>query len=371
MSAANDVDVGRLRAELEQLRHELRATQDQLRSLIDRNADAIVVVDAETGLVRFANPAAGRLFSRPAEQLVGSELGLPLLVDETTEIDIVGAVGPGVAEMRVVSTEWGRQPALLAVLRDITERKRAAQEREELFKAQLARAEAERALQEREEFMAMASHELKTPVSTLAATAQLLQRLLDRQEQLDAATLRRNLDRLHEGSRRLVRLIDHLLDFSRISTGGLAIVREAADLSALAQSVVAAFQLTTTKHTIEFRGPETLETAVDPMRIEQVVTNLVDNAIKYSPDGGAIEVELTRQDSEAHLSVRDHGVGIPPERLGRLFERFYRAHPQQHVSGMGLGLFISQHIAQLHGGSIEAESPSDGGSRFTVRLPLV
>src|SRR4051812_32138671 len=202
---------------------ELATLKEQLRSLIDRNADAIVVVD-DGGIVRFANPAAERMFGRRVAQLLGTPLGLPMVVGETTEIDILSTgEGTVVAEMRVVETEWEREPALLAVLRDITERKHAEQERALLLEEQLARAQAEQALRERDEFMALASHELKTPVSTLSATAQLLHRQLERQQQLSPDQLSRALERVHDQSRRLARLIDHLLDVSRINAGKLTI----------------------------------------------------------------------------------------------------------------------------------------------------
>jgi signal transduction histidine kinase len=101
-----------------------------------------------------------------------------------------------------------------------------------------------------------------------------------------------------------------------------------------------------------------------------VLTNLLDNAIKYSPDGGPIEVALDQCASGSHeLSVRDHGIGIPPEKRARIFDRFYQAHADGYRSGMGLGLYISRQIVQLHGGELLAEFPPDGGSRFIVRLP--
>ncbi|GAC1325849.1 MAG: hypothetical protein NVSMB2_24620 [Chloroflexota bacterium] len=359
-----------LEAELEQRTRELVATQAQLHSLIERNADAIVVVD-EQGICQFVNPAAERLFRRRADALLGSALGLPLVVGETTDIDIVGE-GSGVAEMRVVETIWQGAPALLAVIRDITDRKRAEQEREQLFLEQTARAQAEEALRERDDFLALASHELKTPVATLSATAQLLHRQIERQGSLDPDQQRRALERLHEQSRRLSILVEHLLDVSQINSGKLSVTRLRADLCALVSDVVTARQLTATHHRLVVRGPEHLEIDVDPVRVGQILTNLIDNAVKYSPDGGAIEIELHCDEASgtARISVRDHGIGIPLERRSRLFERFYRAHADGHVSGMGLGLFITHHLVELHGGDIEADSPADGGARFTVSLPL-
>lgn len=353
-----------------ELARELEATREQLRNLIERNGDAIVVVDS-AGLVRFANPAASNLFRRKPEDLVGAQLGMPAVAGETTEIDILGQGDEfAVAEMRVVETEWGGEHARLAVLRDITERKRAELQREQLFQERVARAEAEEALRERDEFLALASHELKTPAAILSATAQLLQRQLVRQGTLEPEQLARALDRVREQSQRLARLVDHLLDVSRINSARLTIQLLPADLAGLVAEVVAACQLTTTRHTLVMTGPASVPAVIDHDRISQVVTNLLDNAIKYSPAGGLIEIDLSVADEEACLTVRDHGVGIPEERRDKLFERFYRAHEDEHFSGMGLGLFVTRHVVELHGGSISADSPPDGGARFTVRLPL-
>ena len=114
--------------------------------------------------------------------------------------------------------------------------------------------------------------------------------------------------------------------------------------------------------------------SIDPLRIEQVVTNLIDNAIKYSPEGGQIDIDLGCDEVEnsPRITVRDRGVGVPPEHRPHIFDRFYQAHaggPLTSMAGMGLGLYISRQIVELHGGSIQAEFPEDGGTRFVVRLP--
>lgn len=108
---------------------------------------------------------------------------------------------------------------------------------------------------------------------------------------------------------------------------------------------------------------------VDPLRLEQVVSNLIDNAIKYSPDGGPIEIELNQADNTIGLSVTDRGLGIAPEHRDGLFKRFYQAHEGKYYGGLGIGLYISRQIIELHGGEIYAEFPPNGGSRFVVALP--
>lgn len=359
-----------LREQLGHRTRELQVSEERFRNLITRNVDAIVLIDGH-GTVRFANPAAERLFQRSADQLVGSVFGFPLLAGETTELDVLGPTGTSaVAEMRVVETEWEGDHALLAVLRDITDRKRVEEERAERIREQAARHEAERALQERDVFLAVASHELKTPISTLSATAQLLKRRLSRTGGLDPDQVQESLKHIDEQSRRLTRLISHLLDVSRLNANRLELDRVRVDLAGLVRDAVSRSQSTTTCHALLLSAPERLEALVDPLRVEQVVTNLLDNACKYSPAGGSIEVELRGVDPTARLSVRDHGVGIPPERRARIFDRFYQAHSEGYLSGMGLGLYISREVVEQHGGRIWVEFPDDGGSRFVVELPL-
>jgi signal transduction histidine kinase len=118
------------------------------------------------------------------------------------------------------------------------------------------------------------------------------------------------------------------------------------------------------------RVPERVEAVVDPLRVEQVLANLLGNALKFSPAGSPVEVELSADgDGVARLAVRDRGVGVPPERRDRLFEPFQQAHGEGYGGGMGLGLYVSRQIAELHGGAVRAEFPPDGGSRFVVELP--
>src|SRR5205085_3489556 len=118
------------------------------------------------------------------------------------------------------------------------------------------------------------------------------------------------------------------------------------------------------------RAPEQVPASVDPVRLEQVVTNLVDNALKFSPADAPVEVEVgAAGEGTVRIAVRDHGPGVPPERRARLFERYYQADEAASQGGMGLGLYVSRHLVESHGGSITLESPEDGGARFVVILP--
>ncbi len=233
-----------------------------------------------------------------------------------------------------------------------------------------ARQEAEVAVRQRDEFLSIAAHELKTPLTSLSGQAQLALRRLRRSSEIDHDRMMRTMEVIAGQSNRLTMLLNQLLDVSRLEAGKLSIDRMSTDLSALVTSVVSSIQPSTDAHTISVTAPATLEAWIDPLRIEQVVTNILDNAIKYSPAGGDILVTLSEsEDGSIELSIRDHGIGISPEKQAQIFERFYQANVADHTSGLGLGLFITRQIVELHSGQVTAEHPADGGSRFVVRLP--
>lgn len=248
---------------------------------------------------------------------------------------------------------------------EIVERQRA----EERLRAALAAAED--ALRARDEFISIAAHELKTPVTSLSGFAQLALRQFERAGQLDSEHAARALRTIAGQGAKLSRLISQLFDISQLQAGRLTLEQQPVDLVALVGQVVGDARGWSGRHALTLTAPVALEAWADPLRLEQVLTNLLDNAIKYSPAGGPIEVALTRSAEDAvELSVRDHGLGIPSEKRDRIFERFYQAHRDRHRSGLGLGLFISREIVDLHGGEIRAEFPPDGGVCFVVRLPL-
>jgi signal transduction histidine kinase len=275
-------------------------------------------------------------------------------------------------EMRHVPIrdEAGALAAVEGIARDITERKRAEEQRAQLLeREQAARAEAE-AVRLREAFLAVAAHELKTPVTSLRGFTQLLIRQLDRAGSVDPLLVRRALQVFDRQSEKLARLAAQLLDASQMEVGKLLLDRSPTDITRLVEGVVAAARLTTERHALRVCAPSPAWALVDAPRIEQVVANLVDNAVKYSPDGGTITVAVRWPAPDTvQLTVRDHGIGIPPEHRPWIFDRFYQAHTGQHLSGVGLGLYIARQVVELHGGRIRAEHPSDGGTRFIVTLP--
>jgi len=234
-----------------------------------------------------------------------------------------------------------------------------------------AHTEAEAAVRARDEFLAGAAHELKTPVTNLRGFAELALRRLDREGMPGAQRLRHILETFDQQSERLANLIAELLDVAAVEAGELELRRQETDLVSLTQEVVAREQARSGREIRLTHAPGPLPAMIDRERIALVLTNLLDNAVKFSPKGRPIEVEITLTDPEhVRIAVRDWGPGIPPERRALLFTRFYQAQAGRPFSGVGLGLYFSRCIVELHGGHIKAEFPEDGGSRFIITLPL-
>jgi two-component system, sensor histidine kinase and response regulator len=231
-------------------------------------------------------------------------------------------------------------------------------------------------------FLSMASHELKTPLTSISGLAQVLLRRMQRR--LDAGPpsneewnveQKAHLDRLellNSQTARLGRLVDELLDVSRIESGKLEFNFEEVDIGSLVQDVASRLQMATLSHTIKVDVSGSGSTLMaDKDHLEQVLDNLVSNAIKFSPDGGEIDVRVRDQQGVVMLSVHDPGVGIPKHQLEAVFGLFYQAEDpvSRRTGGMGLGLYISKEIVTRHGGRIWAESEPGQGSTFFIALP--
>jgi signal transduction histidine kinase len=235
-----------------------------------------------------------------------------------------------------------------------------------------ARHEAERAVLARDTFLSVASHELKTPLTSLYGNAQLLQRRLARGAQVGERE-RDNVNAIVAQTRRLAKLIDDLLDHTRIREGRLEIQRVPLDLAEIVKGVAAELGPTLVRHTLSLDlPPAPLPILGDATRVEQMLVNLIGNAVKYSPQGGAVEVSAERAEPWALVRVRDHGIGIPAAAQAQLFGQFYRAPNavSKHISGMGIGLYIVKELVERHGGTIAVESKEGEGSSFTLLLPI-
>ena len=239
--------------------------------------------------------------------------------------------------------------------------------------ASLARtAAAEAAVRLRDEFLGVAAHELRTPLTSLRGYAQLLINQAERHGEVDPAKLARSLKTIDRQSAKLCELIDQLLDVSRLQARNLALERQALDLSELTREVAGALQPLTPGFTLVVQAPRPVPIVADRLRLEQVLVNLVNNAARHAGVGDRIDIEVMgpeRDGGPAMLAVRDYGVGIPAEYRDRVFERFYQLGPESKAGGLGLGLYITRQIVELHGGRVRAECPPDGGTRFLVSLP--
>lgn len=225
----------------------------------------------------------------------------------------------------------------------------------------------------RDQFVAIASHELRTPVTSIRGYAQLLARQAQK-GMLDPERVTRQTGQIITQTARLTSLISDLLDASRIQQGRLDLHPVRCDLTALAREAFAAFETAperSARHTLMFDAAEAIVGLWDSGRLDQVLTNLLSNALKYSPQGGAVQLRVQRVGHNAEVVVSDEGVGIPVEEQKALFQPFARgtaAHGR--ISGTGLGLYIVRQIVEAHGGSVAVESSLHVGTTFTVTLPL-
>lgn len=224
----------------------------------------------------------------------------------------------------------------------------------------------------REEFLSIASHELKTPLTILKASAQILSRQV-LQSDLDRNRITSCAYRLQVQVDRLETLVADLLDASRLQQGHIELRPEPYDLREIAGDILARFQDAperTESHRLTLDAPAPVIGLIDPARLDQVLTNLLSNALKYSPAGGEVRLAIHQCGDHALIAVSDQGIGITPAEHTRLFQPFSRGDAVRGISGTGLGLYISRQIVERHGGTITVESQPGIGSTFTFRLPL-
>jgi len=271
---------------------------------------------------------------------------------------------------RCVRSATGQPAWILLAIEDVTEVRRAAVATVALERENTLRAAAEEATLAKDQFVAVLSHELRTPLTAVLGWTRMLQT-----QPLDPDAAARALEVIERNTVLQARLIEDLLDVSRMITGTLRLEQRPVMVAPVVKAALA-----TTQRTAEAKGIA-VESALDekagpvrgdPTRLQQIVLNLVSNAIKFTPSGGRIEVRLAARGSDVAIGVRDTGRGITAEQLPHIFGRFGVAHTStQSEGGLGLGLAIVRHLAELHGGAVQAESAGPGrGATFTVTLPL-
>jgi PAS domain S-box-containing protein len=362
-------------------------------AIVDWSDDAIISKDLD-GIVRSWNAAAERMFGYSAAEIVGKPIRLVIPADrQAEEDDILARLRRGepidhfhtvrrakdgrLLDVSItvspVRDSSGRVVGASKIARDITDQKRAAVERERLLEAErVARAEAERASRVKDDFVAMVSHELRTPLNAILGWTQLMTRSRN-----DAALTARGLDVIARNTRLQAQLISDLLDISRIVAGKLQLDTRSLDLRSIVGQA-----LETLEEEARSKGVEIVQelddaaalVSGDASRLQQIVWNLVSNAIKFTPRGGRVRVRLDFLGGLARIEVADDGAGIRPEFLPHVFDRFQQADRSitRRFGGLGLGLSIVKHLVELHGGEVQAASAGEGkGASFTVTLPVL
>ncbi|MDZ7950720.1 ATP-binding protein [Nostoc sp. DedQUE09] len=271
-----------------------------------------------------------------------------------------------------IRDESGKVVQLVAISRDITKQKLAEAERERLLqREQTAREEAESANRIKDEFLAVLSHELRSPLNPILGWTSLL-----RNGRLDAAKTAYALETIERNAKLQVQLIEDLLDISRILSGKLSLNVMPVDLSVVIKAALETVRLAAEVKLLQIQtkfSPQVVTINADAGRLQQVLWNLLSNAVKFTPDGGEITVALTIAENYAQIQVSDIGIGINPDFLPYIFEHFRQEDgaTTRKFGGLGLGLAIARQIVELHGGTIQVESSGEGqGATFIVKLPL-
>jgi PAS domain S-box-containing protein len=364
-------------------RRQAEAIQARLAAIVESSADAIIGEDLG-GLITSWNAAAERLFGYTTAEAVGLPVTLVVpperqheesevlaslrrgervnhfesvrLAKDGRSIDVSVAISP-------IEEGPGRVVGVSKIARDITERKRLEQE---LLRRLAELAEADR---RKDEFLAMLAHELRNPLAALNSAVQVTA-LTGAQDQIDWC-----MDVINRQVKHLSRLIDDLLDVSRITRGKIQLRKEQLDMGLVVRGAIETARplIDARQHQLMVTiAPAILPVNGDPVRLEQIVTNLLTNAAKYTASGGRIWLLADRDDGAIVVKVRDTGMGIPPEQISRMFELFAQGDRSlaRSEGGLGIGLTLARSLTELHGGSITATSAGPGtGSEFVVRLP--
>jgi PAS domain S-box-containing protein len=375
----------------------LRQQREWLQVTLSSIGDAVIATDTN-GAVTFLNPVAESLTGWKQEEAQGQPLkDVFQIVNEQTrqmvENPALRAMREGLivglANHTVLISRDGTQIPIddsgapikgaegkiigaVVIFRDITERRAVEEERSKLLTSErVAREKAEAASRSKDEFVAMISHEIRTPLNSILGWAQMLRR-----GKFDQAETDRAVEIIERNARSQSQLIEDLLDISRVITGKLTLNVRSVELAQIIESALDSIRPAAEAKDIQLQARlESRGSLVsgDPNRLQQVIWNLLSNAVKFTPRHGRVDVSLERIDSQLQIAVSDSGVGINPEFLPFVFDRFSQANSTsaRKYGGLGLGLAIVRHLAELHGGTVRAESLGEGqGATFIVTLPV-
>ncbi|MGC2236579.1 MAG: ATP-binding protein [Pyrinomonadaceae bacterium] len=373
----------------------LREQQELLQVTLESIGDAVIATDID-GKINFINPTAENLTGwkideaegRPLEEvfhIINEETRAPVespftaikreglvvgLANHTILITKDGREIPIEDSGAPIKDDGGRVIGAILVFHDITARRAAEHERERLFESeQSARGEAEDANRLKDEFLATVSHELRTPLNAILGWSSMLKKGMLKEE-----NVRNAMTIIERNAKAQAEIISDILDVSRIITGKLQIESEPVELTPIIYAAVETQQPAANAKSIALNVSLDENAGLiigDADRLQQVIWNLVSNAIKFTPNDGRVEVSLKRVDSNIEINVSDTGIGIEAKFLPFVFERFRQADSSTTRAdrGLGLGLAIVRHLVELHGGTVQAASDGNG-STFTVKLPL-
>ncbi len=365
----------------------LKETDERFRVLVESVRDYAVFLLNREGRVQTWNAGAALIKGYQRDEIVGKSIELFYTAEDREQGRPAKLLGQAVRDGRVEDEGWrvrkdgtrfwadvvitalkndaGELIGFAKVTRDLTQRVQAEEERRRLDGERIR---AEESLRIRDEFLSIASHELKTPLTSLQIELYAMREI---GEKLADERFTRKLGRASRNADRLARLIEMLLDVSRIASGRLTIKRESFDLAAALTEVVETMRGSAASAgcalTAQIAGP--IVGTWDRLRIEQVVMNVLSNAFKYGA-GLPVAISVSAQGDQATIEIRDRGPGVPEQDLERIFERFERSSSTRNHGGLGLGLYISREITRAHGGSIAARNLPGGGASFTIHLPL-
>ncbi len=349
-----------------QTEESLKTSRANFCSIVEMSPDGIIIVD-RAGIVQFMNPAAEIFIGRKEKDLLEKKFIYDVAANEVGEIEIKRLDGnSGVGELRADKTDWNNKPSYLVVIRDVTERKQKLAELENALFHQI---------RTKDQFLSHVAHELRTPLSVIHQFSTIL---LDGLDGKITEAQREDLEIVLRNTNKLSTMIKDLLDGTRAITGKLTIDPQPISVSDVIAGVSEVFHPRTRETGISLRldVPGDLPSVyADPSRLEQVLSNLMDNAVKFTPQKGRISIHASRFDKNASFvlfEVKNTGCGIHPQEKKKVFDYLYQAQVSQGDSrkGLGLGLFICKEIITQHGGEIWVKSGQGRGCTFCFTIPV-